>query len=280
MADPARSAPTIVTDPAGIGGSAYATRDAAEINALWNGVINQAGTIGGTANAITAVCIPPLIANPAHGQTFRLTPASNNSSTVTVNLDGRGAIALKNEDGGALAANELVAGRPILFWYDGDNSYFRLCGATQQALLGSIATQVAAASMWEQFGDTIIGAPVAQVEHTFVAGAYSRIMVILSAVSPGTPGVAPIVTLRHSSAAIVTLTHLTGDSGEQFMDTATFVIDLISATKTHYGFWDIDVSIASGTATGSSATAPDRIRFAWSSTNIDGGRVMSYGLKV
>lgn len=275
-----RAAPDTTTDPSGISGSAYAARVKAEIDALWNFVSTQTGSVGGTGNAITAVSSPPLIADPVNGQTFRLVPTAGNTGAVTVNLDGRGAIALKDEDGGALASGDLVTNHPIMFWYDSANSYYRLGAPTLADLLSAMAAQVTAATVWEKINSTTISGPTASVEHTFTAGSYTKILVIISGVSPATGvGSAIIATLRNASGAIVTVTSTTLYAAADFMvGQVEFFLDLVNATKQHTGI--LTSKDETTKASGSSATAPDRIRVIVNGTNMDDGKVFTYGLKV
>lgn len=276
-----RAAPTIVTDPADVTGTAYATRMAAETNNLWNGIITQTTTVAG-ADTITAVCIPPLIASPVDGQTFRVVPAANNTGAVTFNPDARGAIAVKDENGSALAADDIVANRPIMFWYDATNSYYRLCNPTQQDLLAAMAASIASAMLWEQIGDTTISGAVASIEHTFTANSYSKILVVFSGISSDTNTVL-VVTLRHSSGAIVTSSlAVLFNISDVATGQAEFIVDVNSATKRHDGLIRASSGlgpIAEVQATGAHATAPDRVRVSFTA-NIDAGRIMTYGLKV
>ena len=281
-----RSAPNTITDPSGIAGDAYAVRMKAETDNLWNGIVTQTTDVAGT-NTITAVSVPPLIADPVHGQTFRITPANNNTGAVTFNPDGRGAVAVKDIDGGALAADDLVADRPVLLWYDADIGFYRLQSKTERELIAALAASIAAATFWEVIGDTTVSAAVASIEHTFTAGDYSHIRVELSGLSPANATVTLAVALRRSGASIVTLTTVeTFNAADTGTLNAVFDIDLVSATKLHFGVLNGATSQGAGAvlaevkAFGSHATAPDRVRAIYSAGNIDAGRMMTYGLKV
>jgi len=78
------------------------------------------GTAGGTANALTINLSPPIAAY-AGGQQFRfLTNAAANSSAVTLNINGLGAVALNKGNGTvALIAGDLPASSWVEVGYDG-----------------------------------------------------------------------------------------------------------------------------------------------------------------
>lgn len=281
-----RTAPTTITDPGGIGGDTYAAEIAEEIEALWNGVITQTGTVTGTANAIAAVSSPPLIDDPIDGQTFRLIPTANNTLVVTINLDARGAIALKDEDGGALAAGDLVSGRAILFFYHDASGFYRLCNPTTAALIDALSAEIAANTHMELIGDTTITVAVAQIEHTFVANDYLEIISYAIGISGASTGTIDF-TLRNVSGAIVTSSNSSAIAGNYNTLRANAFIDILSATKFHgAGLQGAQLSLgpayladsASG-AVGSNATAPDRIRWAASAGNLDLGRVVTFGIR-
>lgn len=272
-----RIAPTEITDPGGIAGDVYAAAIAQEINNLWNGVITPAGTVTGTADAIAAVCSPVLVDDPVNGQTFRLIPTANNTGAVTINLDARGAIALKDEDGAALAADEIVSGKPILFWYDAAGPFYRLSNPTTASLLDALAAQITASTYFVLLGDTTVSSPVAQVEHTFTADGYMKIIMIASGLSGAVTNWSPTFTLRHSGGAIVTLDQSVGGTAAAVhIYEAEFLIDVVSATKSHLGMLN---DIAAEASNGSSATSPDRVRAVVDTGNIDAGRFVTYGMK-
>jgi hypothetical protein len=177
-------------------------------------------------------------------------------------------------------------------WAQGDIAYHngsnlvRLAAGTSGQFL---KTQGAAANpiwadvtgIWIEIGDTTLGSAVASVETTFTAGTYSRILVVVSGLSSASTNVTLNITLRHSGGAIVTLTG-TGTGAGNFDGSghAVFDIDLVAATKRHVGHL-VAYHIAGAdhlVAQGSNATAPDRVRVAFSSGNIDTGRIIVYGL--
>lgn len=278
-----RSAPTIVTDPGGMAGDAYTTRIAEEIAALYKGRFNHVSSIGGTANAITGVCTPPLTAAYQTGETFRFTPTANNTSTVTVNFDSRGAVALRDPDAAALAADDLVNGRSVDCWYDG--SVMRLGHPTMRALLAALTAAIADASSWEVLGDTTVGAPVANVEHVFTADGYVQIRTIVSGGSFSAGSNSLRIGLRTSGAEILANAIGGGAIAAANIIAAdgVFTLDLVSATRSYYGYLrgtrDATVmTVGEGGAT--SASIVDRVRYAAGvSGNLDAGRIITLGLK-
>jgi len=84
-----------------------------DIDALDVRAPRSLGSIGGTANAITAVGAPTIAAYEVD-QAFYLTPATTNTGAVTINIDGLGARAIVNSSGAALVAGDLVAGRQVI----------------------------------------------------------------------------------------------------------------------------------------------------------------------
>lgn len=124
MADPDRLVPTSAT-PGAVTGDDYMDAVSDEITGLWNVAGLALGTIAGTANAITAVVAPDLISGAlSHGMAFWLKPASDNTSTVTLKIGSAPAKAVVNKDGDALGANDLLADRRYLLFYDSDLSSF------------------------------------------------------------------------------------------------------------------------------------------------------------
>lgn len=95
------------------------------------------GTAGGTANAIT-ISPSPAITAYAAGQAFIFVlGASNNTGTVTLNVNGLGAQTVNRADGtSALSAGEMPANSVIVAVYDGTN--FRVLSPQTQVNASSI----------------------------------------------------------------------------------------------------------------------------------------------
>lgn len=268
-----------------ISGADFARRIAEEILALYAGRINQVGTVSGSANAITGACTPPLADDYQHGETFRFTPGGNNSSTVTVNWDSRGAKALVDEDGNALGADDLVSGRPQLCWYHSGDDHFRLGAPTVQDLLAALNSQVEAVSKWTILGDTQVGSAVANIEHSFSAGDYTEIIGVVMGLSPASGSQDLTADLRYASGSVLAVTTGTSSAiGASHLVSveARFVVDVSSASTKHHSamLWGSYSSgdIPAQKARVDSANVPDRVRYSFAA-NTDAGRIITYGLK-
>jgi len=280
---PDRNLPdTLDTGPPGPTGGDYADEVAAEVERLWQLAANPLVNVAGSANAITAECDPPLIADITHGQPFWLVPALNNAGGgVTLDIDSRGAVDVETFDGLPLEADDLVAGEGVLmFGYVSGSpavTTLRLATPTPRELR---ALATVAEPLWEQIDDSGALGTVAQVEFTFIAGRYSEILVVASDMSTSST-TALSLTLRNAGGAIVTMTTSSINSANTSTLRGSFTVGLNATTKHHLGNLKGDTSGGSFEefdAVGSNATAPDRVRLAPVSGNIDAGRVIAYGL--
>lgn len=83
-------------------------------------------TAGGTANALTITCNPPLT-QLIPGMPIYIKAASANTGAVTLNVDGLGTKSITKAGGIALDAGDILAGQIIEVAYDGTN--FQLLSA-------------------------------------------------------------------------------------------------------------------------------------------------------
>jgi hypothetical protein len=87
----------------------------------------RGATIGGTANAVT--CTPsPAITSYIEDTIFEIEPASNNTSGVTLNVSGLGALDVVKPSGGittALVADDWRTGQKVQAVYDGTRLQMR-----------------------------------------------------------------------------------------------------------------------------------------------------------
>ncbi|HRF08485.1 MAG TPA: hypothetical protein PL193_07565 [Xanthobacteraceae bacterium] len=248
--------------------------------------ISHLGNISGSANAVVAEATPPLLSSYVHGQTFRLVPAANNTNAVTINIDGRGARALRNSDDGALTGGELASGKGIEFWYDAAVDRFKLSAQTVAQAIASLAASVAASNLW----DTIIEIPTApnvtQIEQTFTAGLYELIEVVFDGLSLAGSG-RPIFSLRNNTTAIVTLDDATNNiagNADVVTGSVRFVVGNLGP-KVSLGILDYALAAANGAASmftakagAAHSTAADRIRIQSSTVNaFDAGRITIRG---
>lgn len=116
-----RRTPTVGPDT----GQDYANKVNIEIAALWNGVWNELGTIGGTGDAITAVCTSATLDAYTLGQGFYFYPTlTNSASNPVINIDARGNKTIKDQDRLTILPGKLVVGRLTRLVYDG--TYLRI----------------------------------------------------------------------------------------------------------------------------------------------------------
>jgi hypothetical protein len=115
-----RGSPDQVSDPGLTAGADWFPANREQTLGLWQVSACPLKNVAGT-NTITADAdIAPLDAY-AKGQGWTLIPANTNSGAVTVNIDGKGARALKRSDGSALSAGDIVAGVAYVLRDDGTN---------------------------------------------------------------------------------------------------------------------------------------------------------------
>lgn len=86
-----------------------------EIYALWKLHGGMLQTVGGTANAITATCVPPLLESPAAMDGFECTfiPTLENTGAATIAIDGFPARNIFDADGHTIGPGDLFPGRMI-----------------------------------------------------------------------------------------------------------------------------------------------------------------------
>ena len=100
-------------------GDASAQNEYTTAGQVQKGTASYLFSIGGTANAITAVAAFSMAAYTA-GQQFIFVPTANNSSTTpTININNIGALTIKRDASAALVANDIVSGRPAKLYYNG-----------------------------------------------------------------------------------------------------------------------------------------------------------------
>lgn len=112
--------------------------------ALKRGRVQYAATVGGTANAITVTMTHTMTGPLVAGDMVLFKAAADNTDAATLNVDGTGAIAIRQPDGSALAAGNIQQDGVALVVYNG--TYWVLVGgylsASQQAL-AAIAAEIA-----------------------------------------------------------------------------------------------------------------------------------------
>lgn len=100
-------------------GDASAQNEYTTAAQVQKGTANYLLSIGGTADAITAIASFSMAAYTA-GQQFIFVPTANNTSTTpTININAIGALTIKRDASVALVANDIVSGRPAKLYYNG-----------------------------------------------------------------------------------------------------------------------------------------------------------------
>lgn len=273
--------PSQATNPGGMTGAAYTAAVKEEGDALWDRVVTPVGSVAGT-NTITGTSSPPLTADPANGQHFWLAPAGGSTGAVTVNLDSRGAIALVDPDGTALASGALETGKPILFHYDSSISKYRLNYYTPAQFTSKVATAVSGTAIWSVIDDTVPSGSPSTITHAWTPGTYSKIQAHIEGVTFNTTRVFTMRLQTAGGSNIVTCATATNTSFPALQ--VTMLIDTVSATKRHFCKLEGVVGTAAITdikGTGANATAPGQIVFdAGASTFNSVGRIVTRGLLV
>lgn len=281
-AAPDRVFPSQATNPGGMTGAAYTAAVKEEGDALWDRVVTPVGSVAGT-NTITGTSSPALVADAVNGQHFWLIPANSSTGAVTVNLDGRGAIALVDPDGTALATGALTAGKPIVFHYDSSISKYRLNYYTPAQVTSKVATAVSATALWAVIDATVPSGSPSTITHSWTAGTYSKVEshlegLVLSA--------AATLTFKLQTSGSTNIISLATASATSFPALkAEYLIDTVSSTKRHYGKVQGVVTTSVITdlkGTGSNATGPSKIVFEAGAprTFNSVGRIVTRGLLV
>lgn len=114
------------------------------IGDLWDSVIHLNVT-GGTGDAIIATSIENPIAPGS--KLYLLTPTANNTTATTINVNGTGAVAIKNAFGVDPAADSLVAGSQVLMAWQTDHFQLLLsANPDASAFTASCSASASAAS--------------------------------------------------------------------------------------------------------------------------------------
>lgn len=102
---------------------------------------NYVPTVGGTANALTAMLDPvPASYASLTGTPFLVKIATTNTGAATINLNGLGAATIGRPDNTALQAGDLQAGRTVAMMFDG--TFFQLLGLAASSAGRLIGIQI------------------------------------------------------------------------------------------------------------------------------------------
>lgn len=153
----------ISTTPGAIDGDAYLDAVQEEVTGLWDRSIITLTAVSGT-NTITATATPALTGALGGNMNFILKPAATNTGAVTLNINGGGAVAVVDAEGGALAAGALRINANYLLHYDS--------GIAKHVVVGYIPA--AAIPVGMKLLKTQVAASVAQID--FVHGVSGVVM--------------------------------------------------------------------------------------------------------
>lgn len=115
-----RGSPDQVSDPAMTDAADWFPENRLQTLALFQGAAFPLKNVAGT-NTISADADVAPLDSYQKGQGWTLVPANTNTGAGTLNIDGKGARAVKRSDGTALSAGDLVAGVMYLLRDSGTN---------------------------------------------------------------------------------------------------------------------------------------------------------------
>lgn len=114
---------------------------------LFTAAIWPLGSIGGSADAVTATCDPALTAGLVEHMRFALTWAATNTGGMTLAIDGGSAVPVLKADGSAMTAGDAEAGSRALLEYVG--SAFLVIGSSGAgAGAAPYFVQITASTTW------------------------------------------------------------------------------------------------------------------------------------
>jgi hypothetical protein len=124
----------VSTTPGAVTGDSYMDAVQEEVTGLWDRSIITLTAVAGT-NTITATATPALTAGLVNGMMFILKPAATNTSTVTLNVNAGGAVAVVDAEGTALAAGALRINANYLIKYDSTFVKYSIVGYVPAAAI-------------------------------------------------------------------------------------------------------------------------------------------------
>lgn len=98
----------------------------------WYNRVNAAGTVGGTANAIT-LAYSPVVTAYVTGDGYTFFASATNTGAATLNVSGLGAKSIKLGSN-SLTGGEIVAGQAVMVFYDG--TAFQLLSGGGSVVIG------------------------------------------------------------------------------------------------------------------------------------------------
>jgi len=112
----------------------------ARVSQVQDSTLTYAGTVGGTADAITLTLVPAITAYAA-GQSFSFIASDANTGAVTVNINSLGAKSITKRGANALVSGDIPSGAMIHISYDGTRFQLDSVSSGEDAQI-VLATQV------------------------------------------------------------------------------------------------------------------------------------------
>ena len=119
-----------------ITGDDYMDQTGGHIDTLYDASVLLLTTIGGTADAVTAVVDPVLPSGLVAGMSFWFEPTADNTGAMTMVIGAESAVAIKRSDGAASEAGDLLNGSSYQLFYTGTE--LRVVSASPPLTTGSI----------------------------------------------------------------------------------------------------------------------------------------------
>lgn len=187
----------ISTNPGGKSGSEWTSDTRESLLALWQLNGGPLSDVSGTNTLTASVSVETGFTAYSDGLKVSIIPAANNTGAATLDL-GLGPKNILTQDGGALPANSLVAGRLTEMEFVGDQDAFLLkgsSGTTNVTVSGGIILQRSApsrlgAAVAETTDETTVGSIAFQAGYStsrvIIEGAFERVTGAGSASGTGT----------------------------------------------------------------------------------------------
>lgn len=284
-------------------GSIWFPQAITEVEGLWQRSMAWLNNVAGTANAITATCEGATINSYLQGQKFSFIAAATNTGPVTINIDSKGARAIRNSAGGALIAGDLVADR--MYQIEDTGAHFRIMGAGERSLatLTEIAAGVGGGILDVTKGKALLDAFAPSPAADFITswtystnvasvvfsnlGAYRNIYVLIVSLSSGNASsglqieLSPNGTTWRSAAALcgVMAANDNFSADISIMDFGVAARRSRVVMRAAYTTDDTDVPVAAIPLNPTNVEAHSAIRLSWVSQNIDAGTILIYGDK-
>lgn len=124
-----RILPTLSTDPGGASGADWTVAAKDSVAALWGLSGGMLASVSGTNSLTASVAVSDGFTVLGDGQEFTLVPPNTNTGPMEINIGGLGLKAIVDQDGGALAAGAMIAGRAAVIKFFAAHDHHRVIGS-------------------------------------------------------------------------------------------------------------------------------------------------------